>query len=422
MRLPPVIMDVTRLATRLGRAVPNGIDRVDLAYAEHFLGGEHDATGALIGLKGVPRRIEKPVAASLVASVAAGWGEDGSRGGSAARSTRLGRLRTAAARFEGPWAGRSGLWPGRDIVRSAPEGAIFLNVSQFPIWMPRYLAWLERRPDIRAVFFLHDVLPLELPEFFRPFEVRRHEGRMAAMARHAAGIIVASESTRAALARYMRSKGRPMPPVAVAPLPVSPHFSANPVPIGAAPPRHPYFVCIGTIEPRKNHLFLLQVWRDLRLRLGQETPHLVLVGQRGWDNENVVDMLVRCETLKGVVREASEIATPDLRALIANCQAVLMPTFAEGFGLPVAEALAAEVPVIASDIDVFRQLGQPGVRLVDPLDGPGWAKVICEFVNLTPRICPKFNRHEDKNAAYMLHFRHVHALLDALGGRNGLRA
>ena len=415
MRLPPVIMDVTRLATRLGRAVPNGIDRVDLAYAQHFLGGEHDAMGAVIGLGGVPRLIERPVAASLVESVAAGWGEDGSRGGSAARSTRLGRLRTAAARFEGPWAGRSGLWPGRDIVRSAPEGAIFLNVSQFPIWMPRYLAWLARRPDIRAVFFLHDVLPLELPEFFRPFEVRRHEGRMAAMARHAAGIIVASESTRAALARYMQSKGRPMPPVAVASLPVSPHFSASPAPAGA-PPSHPYFVCIGTIEPRKNHLFLLQVWRDLRLRLGQETPHLVLVGQRGWDNENVVDMLVRCEILNGVVREASALSTPALRALIEESQAVLMPTFAEGFGLPVAEALAAEVPVIASDIDVFRQLGQPGVRLVDPLDGPGWTKAICEFVNLPRRKRPKFNRHEDEDAASMLHFRHVSELLGFLRG------
>lgn len=411
-------MDVTRLATRLGRAVPNGIDRVDLAYAQHFLGGEHDAMGAVIGLAGVPRLIERPVAASLVESVAAGWGEDGSRGGSAARSTRLGRLRTAAARFEGPWAGRSGLWPGRDIVRSAPEGAIFLNVSQFPIWMPRYLGWLERRPDIRAVFFLHDLLPLELPEFFRPFEVRRHEGRMEAMARHAAAIVVASESTRAALARYMRSKGRPMPPVAVAPLPVSPHFSASraPASAGAAPTRHPYFVCIGTIEPRKNHLFLLQVWRDLCLRLGAEAPHLVLVGQRGWDNENVIDMLVRCEILNGVVREASALSTPALRALIEEAQAVLMPTFAEGFGLPVAEALAAEVPVIASDIDVFRQLGQPGVRLVDPLDGPGWAKAICEFVNLPRRNRPKFNRHEDEDAASMLHFRHVSALLGSLRG------
>ena len=421
MRLPPVIMDVTRLATRLGRAVPNGIDRVDLAYAEHFLGCEHDAIGALIGLGGVPRLIERPVAASLVDSVAAGWGEDGSRNGSTARSTRLGRLRTAAARFEGPWMGRSGLWPGRDIVWSAPEGAIFLNVSQFPIWMPRYLGWLARRPDIRAVFFLHDLLPLELPEFFRPFEIRRHEGRMEAMARHAAGIIVASESTRASLERYMRSKGRPMPPVAVASLPVSPHFSASPAPAGA-PPSHPYFVCIGTIEPRKNHLFLLQVWRELRLRLGPETPHLVLIGQRGWDNENVIDMLVRCETLKGVVRESSEISTPDLRTLIANCRAVLMPTFAEGFGLPVAEALAAEVPVVASNIEVFRQLGQPHVRLVDPLDGPGWAEAIRELVNLPRRNRPKFNRHEDKNTASMLHFGHVGALLSSLRGRSTSRA
>jgi glycosyltransferase involved in cell wall biosynthesis len=296
-------------------------------------------------------------------------------------------------------------------VRSAPRGAIFLNVSQFPIWRPGYLDWLERRPDVRAVFFLHDLLPLELPEFFRPFEVRRHEGRMEAMARHAAGIVVASESTRASLERYMRARGRPMPPVAVAPLPVSPQFSAKPANSRAPATGPPYFVCVGTIEPRKNHLFLLHVWRELRTRLGDRTPHLVLVGQRGWDNENVLDILVRCESLKGIVREETDVTTPALRKLIEECRGLLMPTFAEGFGLPVAEAVAAGIPVIASDIDVFRQAGQPGVSLVDPLDGLGWVNMILNFVNVTHRPCTNFNRQHDENTAYMLHFGHVHSLL-----------
>jgi hypothetical protein len=121
MRLPPVIMDVTRLATRLGRAVPNGIDRVDIAYAKHFLGGHrdpansggaagaddavHDVAGALIGFRGRPRWIGREVAASLVESVEAGWGEHADNGAASPRdraspsprTTRLGRLRRAAS-------------------------------------------------------------------------------------------------------------------------------------------------------------------------------------------------------------------------------------------------------------------------------------------------------------------------------------
>lgn len=419
---PPVIFDITRLATRLGRAVPNGIDRVDLAYAEYFLGGRPDAFGAMIGLRGRPHLVDRSPAAALVESVKAGWGETapsapGGDDGLPHRlgRSRLGRLVGAASRFEGPLLGRSGLWPGRALEEVAPPNAVYLNVSQFPIWMPRYLAWLDRRPDVRAVFFLHDLLPVQLPEYFRPFEVVRHRGRLEAMARRAAAVVVASESTRAAFADYLRAAHRPLPRMLVAPLPLSPHFSA---PAALAPrtaeaeSAHPYFVCIGTLEPRKNHLFLLQVWRELHARLGERTPHLVLVGQRGWDNENVVDMLERCGQLRGIVREAGRMTTPELRLLLERCQAVLMPTFAEGFGLPVAEALAVGAPVVASDIDVFRHY--EGVQLLDPMDGPGWIDAICRTAERTPPARPNFEHPPAVQAATLLHFRYVEELLLAV--------
>jgi glycosyltransferase involved in cell wall biosynthesis len=66
----------------------------------------------------------------------------------------------------------------------------------------------------------------------------------------------------------------------------------------------PYFVCIGTIEPRKNHLLLLHLWRHLAETMPAESvPRLVIIGRRGWENEQVVDMLERCPTLKRYVEE-----------------------------------------------------------------------------------------------------------------------
>jgi glycosyltransferase involved in cell wall biosynthesis len=62
--------------------------------------------------------------------------------------------------------------------------------------------------------------------------------------------------------------------------------------------------------------------------------------------------------------------------LIAGARASLMPSFAEGFGLPVAEALAIGTPVIASDIPVFHEVGQGLATLIDPLDGPEWEAAI----------------------------------------------
>ncbi len=56
-----------------------------------------------------------------------------------------------------------------------------------------------------------------------------------------------------------------------------------------------------------------------------------------------------------------------------------MPSFVEGFGLPVTEALAVHTPVIASDIPVFREIAGDAAELIDPLDGPSWRTAICEY-------------------------------------------
>jgi glycosyltransferase involved in cell wall biosynthesis len=137
-------------------------------------------------------------------------------------------------------------------------------------------------------------------------------------------------------------------------------------------PAPPYFVAVGTLEPRKNHLMLLHVWREMAETLGPATPRLVLVGARGWDCENVLDLLERCDRLRTSVAWVDHLATPALRDLLEGATALLMPSFAEGFGLPVVEALAAGTPVLASDIPVFRGLAMPGVALLDPLDGLAW--------------------------------------------------
>ena len=66
------------------------------------------------------------------------------------------------------------------------------------------------------------------------------------------------------------------------------------------------------------------------------------------------------------------LSTPALAALVRGARALLMPSFAEGYGIPVAEALSLGTPVIASDLPVFREVAGPAAELLHPLDGPGW--------------------------------------------------
>ena len=140
----------------------------------------------------------------------------------------------------------------------------------------------------------------------------------------------------------------------------------------------------STLEPRKNHLLILAVWRALVARLGPEAPKLLLVGTRGWHYDPIIDLVERSPALRSHVMEVSGLSTPGIKRLLDNARALLMPTFGEGYGLPVHEALAAGTPVIASDIPVFRWLTSPILTRLSPLDGEAWLETIADL-SRTPR-------------------------------------
>jgi glycosyltransferase involved in cell wall biosynthesis len=148
---------------------------------------------------------------------------------------------------------------------------------------------------------------------------------------------------------------------------------------GPRPIEEPYFVMLGTIEPRKNHWLLLNVWRRVVERLGSSAPRLLIIGQRGWECENVVDMLERCDQLRGIVLEQAACADAELVTALHHARALLLPSFAEGFGIPAVEALSLGVPVIASDLAVFREFAGAVPDYLDPLDARGWMKAIVDY-------------------------------------------
>ena len=174
---------------------------------------------------------------------------------------------------------------------------------------------------------------------------------------------------------YLDRAGR-APPVLAAPFGADlPAAAATGVP----PIGRPYFVYVGTIEARKNHLLLLNLWRRLSRDLGDRAPVLVLVGQRGWEIENVVDMLDRCPALRDTVIEHNALSDAAMVPLLRGARALLLPSFAEGFGFPVIEALQLGVPALCSDIAALRETGGAVPEFLDPLDGPGWRQAILDY-------------------------------------------
>ena len=105
------------------------------------------------------------------------------------------------------WTRRHGL-PLRKSSRTLPRRCAYINASQFPLWVASSFEWLEERRDISALFFMHDLLPVLMPEYFREAEFERHQKRLRNFARFGTAAIVTTKTVAADLAAHMASLGR----------------------------------------------------------------------------------------------------------------------------------------------------------------------------------------------------------------------
>lgn len=361
-----VVLDVSRFLACGRRRAPSGIDRVEAAYVRRWLAAPAaDVTFLGRGPRGgyavVPAGLVRDLAAQL--DTAWGGGPDAAAARRAARRTGL----LAIARLT---LGRGRAELGRVLDRE--RRTLFLLVSHRLMEQPEPIEAL-RRAGAAFIPLVHDLIPATHPEYARPGVAMQHLQRLATVAALADGIIVNSAATEAVLRPHLVHQS---PPVLVARLGIE-RVVPGPLPEGTG--NAPYFVAIGTIEPRKNHLLLLHLWRDFAAKWGSGAPRLILVGRRGWENENVLDLLERCTLLRGLVEEAGSLPDPQVAGLLAGSRALLFPSFAEGYGLPLAEALAVGAPAICSDLAALREVGGDVPEYLDPLDGAGWRRMILDY-------------------------------------------
>lgn len=145
---------------------------------------------------------------------------------------------------------------------------------------------------------------------------------------------------------------------------------------GELPPEVPttFALHVGTLEPRKNLLTLLEAWRQLHQQ-GQEVPVLVLCGRLGWKPEGLEEKLEE-GTREGWLCHVGYATNEQVASLYHHACLVLFPSWYEGFGLPALEAQQAGVPLLCSDIPVLREVAGEGALYLPPDQPAAWAQEV----------------------------------------------
>jgi alpha-1,3-rhamnosyl/mannosyltransferase len=236
---------------------------------------------------------------------------------------------------------------------------------------PTYLLLGERLPSVVTV---HDLSFVHYPETHPPGRVRVLHARLPRSLAVARAVITDSIAVRDEVIAYY---GVPGDKVHAIGLGVSARFRPRmPAEVAHVMRRFEltarrYLLCVGTLEPRKNLVRTVRAYAALPASLRERFP-LVVVGAIGWQESDIVAELERLSH-KRQARVLYYVDDEELAALYAAARAVLYPSLYEGFGLPIAEAMASGSPVLTSNVGCMREIAEGAGLLVDPTDVAGIA-------------------------------------------------
>jgi glycosyltransferase involved in cell wall biosynthesis len=230
------------------------------------------------------------------------------------------------------------------------------------------------------IITIHDLAFFEVPTMYNTMRRFYKQSIAEYSIRRAAHVIAISEKTRADILARFKISDNKITTIAYGKSPSFKRLSAE---------KHvslskkydlfrPFFLFVGTLQPRKNLHNLVAAFG--RVRRETDLPHeLVVAGEKGWLTRDVVELAGE-HGVADRVRQLGAVPHADMAALYNCAEALVYPSWYEGFGLPPLEAMACGTPVIASRAASLPEVvGDAGI-LVDPSDVPGLADAMCRIV------------------------------------------
>ncbi|WPV68985.1 glycosyltransferase family 1 protein [Chitinophaga sp. LS1] len=214
-------------------------------------------------------------------------------------------------------------------------------------------------------FFIYDLAFVKMPEVVLNTNYNKRVSFLKRINGQKDKNIAISESTRRDFLEYTG-----VPPSTVDVVYLDSSMAVDPVTDGRAVPTTPYFLFVGTLEPRKNVTNLVRAFYSFSEQVSEEY-HLYLIGKKGWLYEEIFKTIDEKPHLKDRIKWIGYASDQELSFYYMNAFALLYPSLYEGFGLPILEAMRHGLPVISTNNSSLGEVGGDAVLYCDSIEAPG---------------------------------------------------
>lgn len=240
---------------------------------------------------------------------------------------------------------------------------------------PDFVAVPSRRP---VIITIHDLSYLKVPQFAHPKLAAYLTSAVPRAIDRAGAVVAVSEATANDVAEmYPAALNKVVAiPNGVDAVFHRPDQSDIQATLGYLRLRQPFLVIVGTIEPRKNHLGVLRAFE--LAHASHRDMSLVIAGHPGWLSDPIMSA-IRAASARLPIVHLENLADEALTAVVAGSLALIYPSWYEGFGLPVAEAMACGTAVITSPGGALEEVAGDAALLVDPADVEAMAEAMVKL-------------------------------------------
>ena len=433
-----VFYDVTRLLARKDKPFATGIDRVDLEYFKQHINKSSITVKCVALVDNKIKRLDESIIKSYVDQLSQVW--SGIR--KSIDSSLYQQLSTKnyinssrINRFKLKWLGNLSFDASQFQSNPANE-VYYFNASHIGVLSlkPHLCNRFFQCLHASVVTYVHDIIPLTHSQYSTKAAQKKLKNYLENAINHRHTFIFNSEFTKNSFHQYFGLQDKNTRTFIQYPIlnnPAQGEIRQFIIELS----EHNYFLTVGTIEPRKNHYFLLKIWEraihkevlikpssSYRTRSGIQTnqqvmdsclalqgsrvlqsmhgasddrrndafqgflnkrqsfPKLVIIGKRGWNNDKTFKLLDKLKAKSDSIIEINDASDAEVQFLTSNCQVVLLPSLIEGFNIPLMDSINLNTKVIASNIDVHKEIVDRfdlnSEALLLPFDQAVWEKGI----------------------------------------------